>query len=93
MRFFASISIAALCFVASIQAAPAGVGAPGLDQATGAVNGVAGKVPVVGPVIQKATGGAPAGGANGVPGATPGNQGGVGNGIPGADAVMGALGG
>ncbi|KAI7874451.1 hypothetical protein K492DRAFT_199970 [Lichtheimia hyalospora FSU 10163] len=48
MRFFTSISITALYFVASIQAAPApqaGLGLPGADQVTGAVGQVTQKLP------------------------------------------------
>ncbi|CDS03729.1 hypothetical protein LRAMOSA01130 [Lichtheimia ramosa] len=43
MRFFTSLSIAALCFVASIQAAPQGV--------TGGLPAVLGDVPVVGQAV------------------------------------------
>ncbi|CDH48286.1 predicted protein [Lichtheimia corymbifera JMRC:FSU:9682] len=49
MRFFTSISIAALCFVATIQAAPGGlpVNLPGTDAATSQLTGLTGNLPLV----------------------------------------------
>lgn len=50
MRFFTSISIAALCFVATIQAAPGGlpVNLPGTDAATSQLSGLTGNLPLLG---------------------------------------------
>ncbi|CDS03724.1 hypothetical protein LRAMOSA01125 [Lichtheimia ramosa] len=97
MRFFTSISIAALCFVASIQAAPQGltdgltggaaggglpVNAPGVDQVTGAL----GNLPVVGQAVAQP----PAGQAPGAGAAT--QQGGAAGGLGGLTGATKGLG-